>query len=208
MAKQTEIAYEPTKEWQDFQTGGTRIDAADLNNMEQGISDACAAVDELRTKRLPTYVVAQDGDTATQDVYTEDILGPCLILDLATRTTYYETGGDEDGHRKAITSGDDIDKLRDSLSHVVSDQIYALSDVKNVTVSAGGVTNVEYDFSDNIARVLIACVYQSEDIGTVHQNLFISTKFQNDSNKVQVSVYNGEGRSVSVPVACSVLGLK
>lgn len=119
MAKQTEIAYEPTKEWADFQTGGTRIDAADLNNMEQGISDACAAVDELRTKRLPTYVVAQDGDTATQDVYMEDILGPCLILDLATRTTYYETGGDEDGHRKAITSGDDIDKLRDSLSQKV-----------------------------------------------------------------------------------------
>ena len=116
MAKQTEIAYEPTKEWQDFQTGGTRIDAVDLNNMENGISNACAAVDQLRTKRLPTYVVAQDGDTATQDVYMEDILGPCLILDLATRTTYYETGGDEDGHRKAITSGADIDKLRDSLS--------------------------------------------------------------------------------------------
>lgn len=118
MAEQTEIGYEPTKEWADFQTGGTRIDAADLNNMEGGISDACAAVDELRTKRLPTYVVAQDGDTATQDVYTEDILGPCLILDLATRTTYYETGGTEEGHRKAITSGDDIDELRDSLSRI------------------------------------------------------------------------------------------
>lgn len=120
MAKQTEIAYEPTKEWQDFQTGGTRIDAADLNNMENGISDACNAVDELRTKRLPTYLVAQDGDTATQDVYAEPILGPCLILDLATRTTYYESGGDEDGHRKAITSGDDIDDLRDSLSRTVA----------------------------------------------------------------------------------------
>lgn len=116
MAKQTEIAYEPTKEWQDFQTGGTRIDAADLNNMEQGISDACAGVDELRTKRLPTYVVAQDGETATQDVYMDDILGPCLILDLATRTTYYETGGDEEGHRKALVSGDEIDSLRDSVS--------------------------------------------------------------------------------------------
>ena len=115
MAEQTEIAYEG-KEWQSYQTGGTLVRAVDLNNMEKGISDACAGVDELRTKRLPTYVVAQDGDTATQDVYTEDILGPCLILDLATRTTYYETGGDEDGHRKAITSGDDIDELRDSLS--------------------------------------------------------------------------------------------
>lgn len=120
MAKQTEIAYEPTKEWADFQTGGTRIDAADLNNMEQGIADACAAVDELRTKRLPTYVVLEGGDTETQDAYAEPILGPCLILDLATRTTYYESGGDEEGHRKAITSGADIDALRDSLSRIKS----------------------------------------------------------------------------------------
>ena len=115
MAEQTEIGYEG-KEWKSYQTGGTLIRATDLNNMEGGIADACNGVDELRTKRLPTYVVAQDGDTATQDVYTEDILGPCLILDLATRTTYYETGGDEEGHRKAITSGADIDELRDSLS--------------------------------------------------------------------------------------------
>ena len=118
MAEQTVIGYEQTKEWQQFQTGGTRVDADDLNRMEGGIVDACDAVDELRTKRLPTYVVAQDGDTATQDVYMEDILGPCLILDLATRTTYYETGGDEEGHRKAITSGADIDELRDSLSQL------------------------------------------------------------------------------------------
>ena len=118
MAEQTAIGYEQTKEWQQFQTGGTRVDADDLNRMEGGIVDACDAVDQLRTKRLPTYVVAQDGDTATQDVYMEDILGPCLILDLATRTTYYETGGDEEGHRKAITSGDDIDELRDSLSQL------------------------------------------------------------------------------------------
>ena len=117
MAEQTEIAYEG-KEWKSYQTGGTLIRATDLNNMERGISDACNGVDELRTKRLPTYVVAQDGDTATQDVYAEPILGQCLILDLATRTTYYETGGDEDGHRKAITSGDDIDDLRDSLSQL------------------------------------------------------------------------------------------
>ena len=115
MAEQTAIDYE-SLEWKDDAAGGTPIEAAALNRMEQGIADACAGVDELRTKRLPTYVVAQDGDTATQDVYMEDILGPCLILDLATRTTYYETGGDDDGHRKAITSGADIDDLRDSLS--------------------------------------------------------------------------------------------
>lgn len=120
MAKQTEIAYEPTKEWQDFQTGGTRIDAADLNNMENGISDACNAVDELRTKRLPTYLVAQDGDTATQDVYQEAILGPCLIVDLSTATTYYDNGEDGETHeRTKLTSGADIDDLRDSLSRKV-----------------------------------------------------------------------------------------
>ena len=115
MAEQTAIDYE-NLEWKDDAAGGTPIEAAALNRMEQGIADACAGVDQLRTKRLPTYVVAQDGDTATQDVYMEDILGPCLILDLATRTTYYETGGDEEGYRKAITSGADIDELRDSLS--------------------------------------------------------------------------------------------
>lgn len=115
MAKQTEIGYEG-KEWKSYQTGGTLVRAADLNNIENGIVETCAAVDELRTKRLPTYVVAQDGDTATQDVYTDDILGPCLILDLATRTTYYETGGEEEGHRKALVSGNEIDDIRDSVS--------------------------------------------------------------------------------------------
>ena len=80
--------------------------------------------------------------------------------------------------------------------------------MKNVTVSAGGITNVEYNFSDNITKVLIACVYQSANIGTVYQNLFISMKFQKDSSKVQASVYNGEGHSVSAQIACSVLGLR
>ena len=115
MAEQTAIGYD-SLEWKDDAAGGTPIEAPALNRMEQGIADACAGVDQLRTKRLPTYVVAQDGETATQDVYAEPILGPCLILDLATRTTYYETGTDEEGHRKAITSGADIDDLRDSLS--------------------------------------------------------------------------------------------
>lgn len=115
MAEQTAIDYY-SLEWKDDAAGGTPIEAAALNRMEQGIADACAGVDQLRTKRLPTYLVAQDGDTATQDVYQEAILGPCLILDLATRTTYYESGGDEDGHRKAITSGSDIDALGYSLS--------------------------------------------------------------------------------------------
>ena len=130
MAEQTAIDYK-SLEWKDDATGGTPIEAAALNRMEQGIADACAGVDQLRTKRLPTYVVAQDGDTATQDVYMEPILGPCLILDLATRTTYYETGDDEEGHRKAITSGSDIDALRDSL---------AQKTVSGITADVGGQT--------------------------------------------------------------------
>lgn len=133
MAKQTAIGYEVSEEWQDYQTGGTRIDAENLNHIEQGISDACDAADELRTKRLPTYIVASDGDTATQDVYQENILGPCLILDLATRTTYYENGEDGEGHeRTALVSGDDIDDLRDSVSQITISGITA--DVGSQTV--------------------------------------------------------------------------
>lgn len=148
MAKQTEIAYEPTKEWQDFQTGGTRIDAADLNNMEQGISDACAAVDELRTKRLPTYLVATGGDEATQDVYQGTILGPCLIVDLSTATTYYDNGEDGDGHeRTKLTSGADIDDLRDSLSQTVRCSLL-LGDISNVapggSISVPGLSGYDY----------------------------------------------------------------
>ena len=117
MAKQTEIGYEASKEWQDYQTGGTRIDAADLNHIEQGVTDACDAVDDLRTKRLPTYLVAQDGDTATQDLYQEPILGPCLILDLAERATYYDNGEDGEPHERAlITSGAQIDADREYIS--------------------------------------------------------------------------------------------
>lgn len=143
MAEQTAIDYE-SLEWKDDAAGGTPIEAAALNRMEQGIADACAGVDQLRTKRLPTYVVAQDGDTATQDVYTEDILGPCLILDLATRTTYYETGGDEEGHRKAITSGDDIDELRDSLSHISRNNV---ADVLFFDNNRQGSPSIQFDLS-------------------------------------------------------------
>lgn len=120
MAKQTEIGYEASQEWQDFQTGGTRIDAADLNHIEQGVTDACDAVDDLRTKRLPTYLVAQDGDTATQDLYQEPILGPCLILDLAERATYYDNGEDGEPHERVlITSGAQIDADRKYISQAV-----------------------------------------------------------------------------------------
>lgn len=37
-----------TREWKDDQTGGTPIDAANLNRMEQGIANACAGVDGIK----------------------------------------------------------------------------------------------------------------------------------------------------------------
>lgn len=118
MSKQTEIGYEAL-EWKDDAAGGTPIEAAALNRMEGGTSDACEGVDELRTRRLPTYLVAQDGETATQDVYSDPILGPCLILDLAERATWYENGEDGEAHQRTlITSGSDVDEIRDSVSRV------------------------------------------------------------------------------------------
>ena len=122
MAKQTEIGYEAPTEYKPYQTGGTLIRASELNAMNGGIADACNAVDELRTRRLPTYLVATGGDEATQDVYQEAILGPCLIVDLSTATTYYDNGEDGEGHeRTKLTSGADIDDLRDSLSRTTGD---------------------------------------------------------------------------------------
>lgn len=173
MAEQTAIDYE-SLEWKDDASGGTPIDAAALNRMEGGIADACAGVDELRTRRLPTYVVAQDGDTATQDVYMDDILGPCLVLDLATRTTYYESGGDEDGHRKELVSGADVDELRDSVSRtrIVSVQ-------KGFTIAANGYQTLSFDidpkpevaaiagFSTGGAVIVVAQAQISSDGGKV-----------------------------------------
>ena len=137
MAKQTEIGYEVSKEWQDYQTGGTRIDAADLNHIEQGVTDACDAVDDMRTKRLPTYLVAQDGDTATQDLYREPILGPCLILDLAERATYYDNGEDGELHERVlITSGSQIDADREYISQSIGEGVTARKSGHVVTVYA------------------------------------------------------------------------
>ena len=134
MAKQTEIGYEASQEWKDFQTGGTRIDAADLNHIEKGVSDACAAIDEMRTKRLVTYMVAQDGDTATQDLYQEPILGPCLILDLAERATYYDDGEDGEPHERVlITSGAQIDADREYISQTQSGNVLFDTDPQSVT---------------------------------------------------------------------------
>lgn len=162
MAKQTEIGYEAPTEYKPYQTGGTLVRAAELNAMNGGISDACAAVDQLRTKRLPTYLVAQDGDTATQDLYLETILGPCLILDLAKRATYYDNGEDGDGHeRTLITSGSDIDELRDSLSQGLVfrgrvDDVHSL--VQNGIYASDGAAN-----APTPGYVTYICILQNND---------------------------------------------
>ena len=152
MAEQTAIDYE-SLEWKDDAAGGTPIEAAALNRMEQGIADACAGVDQLRTKRLPTYLVATGGDEATQDVYQEAILGPCLIVDLSTATTYYDNGEDGEGHeRTKLTSGADIDDLRDSLSHITLDA----GNIRGVSFwgSSAAYCGITISFSNDTVGVL------------------------------------------------------
>lgn len=112
-----ELAYEPT-EWADFESGNTPITAAALNNMEGGIADAVAGVNTLDTKRLQTYRVAENGDTATQDVNGDAIIGPCLIFDESITGTYYEPSSGA-GDRKLVTSADQIKALQDSVSQRV-----------------------------------------------------------------------------------------
>lgn len=106
MAKQAAIGYEVSNEWKPYDTGGTLVRATNLNHIEQGIANACAGVDQLRTKRLPTYLVASDGDTAENDINDEAIFGPSLILDLSDSTLWYDNGEDGEVHRRdKVVSG-------------------------------------------------------------------------------------------------------
>lgn len=114
------IDYE-AKEWADGSGGGTPIMASDLNRIENGIADSALGVDTLN-KRLVTYLVAQDGDTAQTDIYGDTITGPCLVLDLAERATYYLPGADDESQdRVLIVSGSDVDAIRDSVSRTQLD---------------------------------------------------------------------------------------
>lgn len=69
------IGYEAT-EWKDGAQGGTPIDAAALNKMENGISEACAAVDLLNEEGNVTT-----GDIASKAVTTEKIADGAVGLD-------------------------------------------------------------------------------------------------------------------------------
>lgn len=112
-----EITYEPT-EWADFEQGGTPITAASLNHMEGGIAGAIRGVNTLTEDRLQTYRVSQDGDTATQDVSGNAIVGPCLIYDEAINGTYYEPSSDV-GDRVLMVSANQIEALQDSVSQIL-----------------------------------------------------------------------------------------
>lgn len=197
MAKQTEIGYEASKEWQDYQTGGTRIDAADLNHMEQGISDACNAVDELRTKRLVTYMVAQDGDTATQDLYQEPILGPCLILDLAERATYYDNGEDGEPHERVlITSGAQIDADREyisqSLRHVQGS--FTFEDT-----APGSVSTKTIAFSPAFDDIPLADAFFAGEYSKAFAECYVSVASITKSSMV-LRMVNGTTSNVTAPV--------
>lgn len=133
------IGYE-AQEWKDGAEGGTPIDAAALNRIESGIAQTALVTDELAEKRLQTYMVAKDGETATQDIYGDAIAGPCLVLDLAERATWYVPAT---GDRTLITSGSQIDSLRDSLSRIkpvefkkVDVDFGTFTDSKSVTAPA------------------------------------------------------------------------
>lgn len=69
------IGYEAT-EWKDGAQGGTPIDAAALNKMENGISEACAAVDLLNEEGNVTT-----SDIASKAVTTEKIADGAVGLD-------------------------------------------------------------------------------------------------------------------------------
>lgn len=200
MAKQEAIGYEVSKEWQDFQTGGTRIDAADLNHIEGGVSEACNAIDELRTKRLVTYMVLQDGETATQDAYGEAILGPCLILDLAERATYYDNGEDGEAHeRNLITSGADIDALRDSISQV---KLYTISG-KEIPPNSYLDFVFELDGFSSVTFAVPAFTTASE---SYKYGLISLAATSWDASAVTVRLYNGSDARVIPTVRVLVVG--
>ena len=139
-----ELAYEPT-EWADFESGNTPITAAALNNMEGGIADAVAGVNTLDTKRLQTYRVAENGDTATQDVNGDAIIGPCLIFDESITGTYYEPSSGA-GDRKLVTSADQIKALQDSVSQRVTGRRFELRWVAPPATDSG--VHVLYEGTD------------------------------------------------------------
>lgn len=61
-----------TREWKDDQTGGTPIDAANLNRMEQGIANACAGVDGIKSAGGVSADMIADG-SISESKLSEDL---------------------------------------------------------------------------------------------------------------------------------------
>lgn len=139
-----DLTYEPT-EWADFEQGGTPITAEALNKIENGIANASKAANVLANDRLVTYRVASGGDTATQDVNGDAIVGPCLIFDESITGTYYEPSGDT-GDRKLIASADEIKALQGSVSQKVNGNRFTLRWVAPPAENAG--VHVIYEDTD------------------------------------------------------------
>ena len=115
-----ELAY-TGREWKDFQDGGTRINADDLNNMEGGIANMTAAINKVNATVL-TYIVASAGDTATTDINGAPITGPCYVEDLSNGNRWLDKG---DGTARVRTgvSVAEYEALRDSVDRRIVDDI-------------------------------------------------------------------------------------
>lgn len=101
-------------------TGPVNMSNQSIQNLAEPTDDSDAATKSYVDGRLRTYLVLQNGDTATQDAYAETIVGPCLILDLATKTTYYDNGEDGDTHeRTPLVSGNDVATLKSEVANTI-----------------------------------------------------------------------------------------
>ena len=83
-----------TREWKDDQTGGTPIDAANLNRMEQGIANACAGVDEIKGPGGVSADMIADGSISESKLSEDlrDLFWSSVVLTgnstRSSRTTY------------------------------------------------------------------------------------------------------------------------
>ena len=111
-----DVSFTP-REWKDDRAGATPIDAAALNRMETGIADSAAGVNAIN-RRVLTYLVAESGDTATQDVNGAAIVAPCMVYEASTGKTWYDAGGDA-ARVRVGASADEVKSLRDSVSQKV-----------------------------------------------------------------------------------------
>ena len=108
-AQKPTISYRPTA-WKDDRAGGTPITAEQLNRIERGVADAAAGVNALN--RLPmTYLVASDGEHATQDEGGTAIAAPCYVYDKGAGRTWFDAG-DGSGRVAPFATAEEVAALR------------------------------------------------------------------------------------------------